>query len=123
METKEKRIVTKNFAGLCLLSIVACSNAKTASEVSASYVPTARYQKMPCSQLRSEERRAQQQLNNKVTEKEKSYRDDKTAEVVAWILFAPALLLMDRNSDEQRQLGEAKGTVTAIQDSMDAKGC
>jgi len=42
---------------------------------------------------------------------------------VAWILFAPALLLMDGNSDEQRQLGEAKGTVTAIQDSMDAKGC
>ena len=78
---------------------------------------------MACSQLRSEERRAQQQLNNKVSEIEKSYRDDKTAEVVAWILFAPALLLMDGNSDEQRQLGEAKGTVTAIQYSMDAKGC
>ena len=118
-----KRIIYKIFSGLCLLSIVACSNAKTASEVSASYVPTARYQKMGCSQLRSEERRAQHKLNNKVAEIEKSYRDDKTAEIVAWVLFAPALLLMDGNSGEQKQLGEAKGKVTAIQDSMDAKGC
>ena len=118
-----KNIVFKVVSGLCLLSIVACSNAKTSSEVSASYVPTARYQKMSCTQLRSEERRAQQRLNNKVAQIEKSYRDDKAAEAVAWILFAPALLLMDGNSAEQRQLGEAKGTVTAIQDSMDAKGC
>ena len=54
---------------------------------------------------------------------EKAYRDDKAAEVVGWLLFAPALLLMDGNSDEQKRLGQAKGTVLAIQDAMDKKGC
>ena len=54
---------------------------------------------------------------------EKSYNEDKAAEAVAWILFAPALLMMDGNSEEQKAFGEAKGKVLAIEDTMDTKGC
>ena len=44
-------------------------------------------------------------------------------EAIAWVLFAPALLIMDGNSEEQKEFGEAKGALLAVQDSMDKKGC
>lgn len=109
--------------GTLALALTACSNAKTASEVSAAYVPTGKYERMSCKSLRSEERDAQRELTDMTAKVEKAYRDDKAAEVVGWILFAPALLLMDGNSEEQKEFGEAKGRVLAIQDVMDSKGC
>ena len=110
-------------AGTLALALTAWSNAKTASEVNAAYVPTGKYERMSCKSLRSEEREAQRELTEMTTKIEKSYRDDKAAEAVAWFLFAPALLLMDGNSEEQKEYGEAKGRVLAIQDVMDSKGC
>jgi hypothetical protein len=105
------------------LGLSACSNAKTANEVNAAYVPTGKYERMSCKSLRSENREAERELADMTAAIEKSYRDDKTAEVVAWFLFAPALLMMDGNSEEQKEYGEAKGRVLAIQDVMDSKGC
>ena len=106
-----------------MLALSACSNAKTASEVSAAYVPTGKYEKMTCRELRSENRAAQREMNDMKDEIEKAYREDKAAEAVAWILFAPALLMMDGNSAEQKAYGEAKGKVLAIEDAMDTRGC
>ena len=108
---------------LGIIALSACSNAKTSSEINAAYVPSGKYERMSCKDLRSEERSANNTLSERKSEIEKSYRDDKAAEVVGWILFAPALLLMDGNSTEQKRLGEAKGTVLAIQDAMDKNGC
>ena len=108
---------------LCLFALSACSNAKTASEISAAYVPTGKYETMSCRQLRSELRSARREQDDMKDRIEKSYREDKAAEAVGWILFAPALLMMDGNSDEQRSFGEAKGKVLAIEDTMDGKGC
>ena len=105
------------------LTLSACSDAKQASEVSAAYVPTGKYERMSCRSLRSEERDARRNVENMQSKLEKSYTDDKTAEAVAWILFAPALLLMDGNSQEQKEFGEAKGRLMGIQDVMDTKGC
>ena len=107
----------------CIIALTACSNAKTSSEINAAYVPSGKYERMSCKDLRAEERSANNTLTERTSEIEKAYRDDKAAEVVGWILFAPALLLMDGNSTEQKRLGEAKGTVLAIQDAMDKKGC
>ena len=108
---------------LSIIALSACSNAKTSSEINAAYVPSGKYERMSCKDLRSEERSANNTLSERKSEIEKSYRDDKAAEVVGWILLAPALLLMDGNSTEQKRLGEAKGTVLAIQDAMDKNGC
>ena len=108
---------------LSLFALSACSNAKTASEVSAAYVPSGKYERMSCKELRSENRVAQRELDDMKDEIEKAYREDKTAEVVAWVLFAPALLVMDGNSTEQKAYGEAKGKVLAIEDVMGSKGC
>lgn len=125
-KTKNERfIMTKHITLLTasVLFLSACSTAKTASEVNAAFVPTAKYEAMGCEALRAEERLAQNELTEMTQKIEKSYRDDKAAEVVAWFLFAPALLLMDGNSEEQKEYGEAKGTVLAIQDEMSKKGC
>ena len=103
--------------------LLGCSNAKTADEVSAAYVPSGQYKNLSCSSLRVERRGAERRLDNMTTEINKSYRDDKTAEAVAWILFAPALLVMDGNTAEQKKYGEAKGELLAIEDIMDSKGC
>lgn len=108
---------------LCFLALSACSNAKKASEVSAAYVPSGKYEKMSCKDLRSENRAAKRELDDMKSEIEDAYREDKAAEAVAWILFAPALLVMDGNSEEQKAYGEAKGKVLAIEDTMDSKGC
>ena len=116
-----KKIVAITLCTAFLVS--ACSNAKTANEVNAAYVPTGKYERMSCKSLRAENRAAERELTEMTAAIEKSYRDDKTAEVVAWFLFAPALLVMDGNSQEQKEYGEAKGRVLAIQDVMDSKGC
>jgi hypothetical protein len=108
---------------LSMIALTACSNAKSSSEINAAYVPSGKYERMTCKDLRAEERSANNTLSERTSEIEKAYRDDKAAEVVGWLLFAPALLLMDGNSDEQKRLGQAKGTVLAIQDAMDKKGC
>ena len=105
------------------LALTACSNAKTADEVNAAFVPTGKYERMSCKALSTEEREAERELADMTAAIEKSYRDDKTAEFVAWFLFAPALLMMDGNSEEQKEYGEAKGKLIAIQDAMDAKSC
>ena len=113
----------KLIAAVLILGLSACSSAKTASEISAAYVPMGKYKKMSCSQLRTEERYAKREVDDMRDRLEKSYKDDKAAEAIGWILFAPALLVMDGNSAEQREFGEAKGLMMGIQDVMDAKGC
>ena len=83
----------KTLSTLILSTIVlsACSNAKTANEVNAAYVPSGKYERMSCRSLRAENREAERELADMTAAIEKSYRDDKTAEVVAWFLFAPKI--------------------------------
>ena len=115
----------KNLISLSLISmlILGCSNAKTPTEVSAAFVPSGYLKNLSCSELKSERRRSKRDLENMEADLQKSYKDDKAAEVVAWVLFAPALLLMDGNTVEQKKFGEAKGTLLAVEDVMDTKGC
>ena len=43
-----------------------------------------------------------------------SASEDKTKEIIAWWLFAPAALFMEGNADEQSALAVAKGQLEAI---------
>ncbi len=101
--------------------VSACSNAKTADEVDAAVVPTGEYEQMSCEELRTENRKAEQDLADKTAATNEAYRDDKTTEVVTWGLFLPAAFFMDGNSEEQKEQGEAQGRVIAIQDEIDSK--
>ena len=110
-------------AGISTCLLLGCSTAKTATEVSAAYVPSGYLKSMSCSELKVERRTSKRNLEDMQAALEKSYKDDKTAEVVAWFLFAPALLMMDANTVEQKKYGEAKGKLMAVEDVMDSKGC
>ena len=108
--------------GLFLLS-VACSNAESAKEVQATYVPSGTYNGYSCKELALEADRiilSTPQLSAAVDEK---YRKDKGAELVTWILFWPAAFAMDGNANEVRQLANAKGRLEAIEVNMKLKKC
>lgn len=108
---KLKNIVFVLIGGVFIFS---CSSAQKANEVSAAYVPASQYAGMTCEQLyeSAEELRASiPALERRV---DKSAKDDKVKEQVAWWLFAPAAFLMDGNADEASQLSIAKGQLDAI---------
>jgi hypothetical protein len=117
------RAQTKILAVLTSVLIAGCSNAKKAHEVSASYVPAGQYAGMSCDQLyRSAEeiRTRTPALEHAVNE---SQKNDKIAEQVGWWLFAPALLLMDGNSEETNALANAKGQLEAIRTAAISGQC
>lgn len=109
---------------LCSALILgACSDAQKSSEVAASYVPTSKYEKMSCRNLRVEGERLRSSLGNLEASVDKAYKHDKNMEAVTWILFWPAAFAMDGNESEARQLAAAKGEAEAIRAAQVNKGC
>ena len=106
-----------------LVSIVACSSAPKATEVSAAYVPAGFYTNMTCEQLIAEAeavRRSVPALENAVN----THRSNQTGvEVVTWVLFWPAAFFLDKGEATSSQLAKAKGEVEAIGLAMRAKKC
>ena len=48
---------------------------------------------------------------------------DKNKELAAWILFAPAALMMDGNAESASQLASVKGQLDAVADAMKVNDC
>lgn len=103
--------------------LMACSSAQRSSEVSASYVSSANYMRMSCSNLRSEAERVRASVADLERATDDAYQDDKTMEVVTWLLFWPAAFAMDGNSAEASRLSEARGQAEAIRSAMTEKNC
>ena len=108
---------------ICASLISACSDAKQASEVQASFVSTEKYRGHSCKSLRLEAERLKASLEGLSSSVDKEYKQDKTMEAVTWILFWPAVFAMDGNEDEAKRLADAKGEAAAIDAAMKAKGC
>lgn len=93
---------------------VGCSSAPKSSEVGANYVPSNRYESMSCERLANEAesiRRAIPALAQAVD----AHRSQQTAvEVVTWVLFWPAAIMLDKGADKSSQLAAAKGELEAI---------
>jgi hypothetical protein len=106
-----------------LATIVGCSSAPKANEVSAAYVPAGYYANMTCDQLIAEAeavRRSVPALEEAVNK----HRSQQTGvEVVTWILFWPAALMLDKGEGTSNQLGKAKGEIEAIGLAMRTKRC
>lgn len=106
-----------------LTSLMACSDAKTSSEVAPELVSPSMYRAMSCSELRSEAQSVKDATPALAAAVDKEYNNDKALEAVAWILFWPAALAMDGNDAEAAQLARAKGQLEAITAQMRNKGC
>jgi hypothetical protein len=112
--------------GLLLAStilIAGCSTAKKSSEVAATYVPSATYKTMSCSNLRAEGDRLRRSVSDIEASVDAEYKKDKNMELVTWLLFWPAAFAMDGNDAEAKRLADAKGEADAIRSAMIAKGC
>ena len=106
-----------------LATIVGCSSAPKANEVSAAYVPAGYYANMTCDQLIAEAeavRRSVPALEEAVNK----HRSQQTGvEVVTWVLFWPAALMLDKGEGTSNQLAKAKGEIEAIGLAMRTKRC
>lgn len=117
------RIIPLTLAGVTALSLSACSDAKTSSEVPPELVSPSFYGNMSCRQLRTEAEQVKATTPALAAAVDQSYKQDKTMEAVAWILFWPAAIAMDGNDAEAAQLSRAKGQLQAISTQMKSKGC
>ena len=123
-----KDIPMKNYQKLFVMALVSiflfgCSTAQRASDVSAVRMPVAPYLKMNCKELSTEQSLLLKEAEGMASQVDAAYNSDKTAEAVAWILFAPAALLMDGNQEEAARLAGVKGQLDAIQEAMKINEC
>ena len=114
----------KNFLLILSLVIIAsCSSAQKASEVNAARVSVAPYLSMDCVALATEQNtllRDAQALGAQVDEE---YSSDKAAELVTWILFAPAAFFIDGNAQSAAKLASIKGQLEAVQEAQKINEC
>jgi len=108
---------------LVAFTLVGCSSAKKASEVSATYIDPAPHMKMECSELfQAAENLRREELSVR-GQVDSAYDSDKTAEIVAWLLFAPAAFLIDGNAEEQAKLASILGQRQAVSTAVSVNKC
>ena len=110
-------------AVLTTLAVVGCSSAKKSGDVSAVSVSVAPYLKMDCKELATEQSSLISAAEAARGSVDKKYDEDKTKEVITWLLFAPAAFFMDGNAEESAKLANIKGQLTAVQDAMKVNKC
>jgi|1048.fasta_scaffold91041_1 hypothetical protein len=103
--------------------LAACSSAKKAAEISPVYIPSTTYSNMTCSQLAQEAEVFRQRIPQAEAAVEKHYSDQKTTEVVAWLLFAPAVFLYDGGQKQSTDLAVLKGQLDAVRQAQMNKKC
>ena len=108
---------------IALLALAGCSSAKRASEVSATYVDPAPYMEMECHdlfQLAENLQREELAIRGQI---DSAYDSDKTTEIVAWILFAPAAFFYEGNAEEQAKLASVLGQRQAVSSAVSVNKC
>ena len=114
----------RSLLSLSLMFLVAaCSNAQKASEVSSIRVPIAPYLKMDCRELATEQNQLVREAELLMKSVDDAYSSDKTTEVVAWVLFAPAAFFLDGNAKEAAQYSAVKGQLEAVQEASRINKC
>lgn len=102
---------------------VGCSSAKKSSEVSAAYVPTSRYSSSSCDQLISEAEGLRRNTPALATAVDQHRSNQTGVEVVTWVLFFPAALMLDKGEKQSNDLAQAKGELEAIQLALQTRNC
>lgn len=108
---------------LSFLILAGCSSAQKASEVNAARVSVVPYLSMDCKALATEQTSLYRQAEALGAQVDAEYNQDKGAELAAWILFAPAALLLDGNAESTAELSSIKGQLVAVQEAQKANQC
>lgn len=108
---------------VCISALIGCSSAQKSSEVQAQRAPIAPYLKMDCKELASEQNLLIREAESAGAQVDAAYDSDKGAELVAWILFAPAAFLLEGNQDQAAKLGAIKGQLEAVREAQSVNKC
>ena len=106
-----------------LILLSACTAAKRASEVNATYVAAYNFEDKSCQQifvLAEEFKQRTPALERKVDE---TRRQDKIKEQVGLWLFWPTYFFMQGNAEEQTELAMARGNLNALRTAALQKDC
>jgi|TARA_Y100000389_G_C17261908_1_gene413454 hypothetical protein len=106
-----------------VILISSCSTAQKASEVQSIKVSVAPYIKMSCKELSTEQNSLVTKAQSIGAQVDSERQSDKNKELAAWILFAPAALMMDGNAESASQLASVKGQLEAVSDAMKVNDC
>lgn len=113
----------KTLTAVAALALVACSSAPKSSEVTADYIPTARYESMSCEALNMEAESIRRSVPGLAEAVDKHRSQQTGVEVVTWVLFWPAAFLLDKGEGTSSKLAQAKGELEAVQAAKQNKGC
>jgi hypothetical protein len=108
---------------IIILTISSCSTAQKASEVQSIKISVAPYLKMTCKELSTEQTNLVTKAQSLGAQVDSERQSDKNKELAAWILFAPAALMMDGNAETSSQLASVKGQLEAVTDAMKVNEC
>ena len=106
-----------------LFLLANCSTAQKSSEVQSVKVSVAPYLKMSCKELSTEQTNLVRQAESLGAQGDREYQSDKNAELVTWILFAPAAFWIDGNAENAGRLASVKGQLDAVTDAMKVNKC
>tara|TARA_B110000908_G_C10141581_1_gene397035 strand:- start:709 stop:1068 length:360 start_codon:yes stop_codon:yes gene_type:complete len=106
-----------------LMVLASCSTAQKSSEVQSIKFSVAPYLKMDCKELATEQSSLFKDAQALGAQVDKDYQSDKNAELVTWILFAPAAFWLDGNAEGAGRLASVKGQLEAVQDAMKVNKC
>lgn len=117
------KVLKATVALAALATVIGCSTAQRASEVQAVRVSVAPYLKMSCKELATEQNSLVREAQALGATVDSEYRSDKNAELVAWVLFAPAAFFIDGNQESASKLASIKGQVDAVQEAQKVNEC
>jgi hypothetical protein len=114
-------ITTMAISGLALLT--GCSSALKSNEVHAVNIPVAPYVKLSCNELVREQQLVIAHVQASGVAVDKEHNEDQAAEIVTWILFAPAAFFIEGNEQEVAHHASYKGQYNAISNAMAINNC
>lgn len=116
--------LTRCVVGTSLVLFVAgCTTAQRARDVSALDMPVEPYLLMGCAELEANYAALDQQAESVSVEVDEKYRSDKRAELMAWLVFSGAALLMEGNEESAGRLSAIKGRIAAVSEAQKANAC
>ncbi len=103
------------------LTLGAC--ASTASDVTASPVPMSAYDSFQCRELASEYRKVSDEADRLASNIDRGAMAERIKMGVGVVLFWPALLLLDGETEDHTMLASLKGKRQTLADSLKARKC
>jgi hypothetical protein len=106
-----------------LLLVAGCTTAQRARDISALDTSVEPYLVMGCGELEAQYTALDQQAQSVSVEVDEKYRSDKRAELIAWLIFSGAALLIEGNEESAGQLATIKGRMAAVSKAQKANAC